>query len=191
MLCLLASKDRRIVDGHRRVLAMAWQMGYRRLWAKLNSFRCCKSYISCCCLSPMLESAKLGSSQADSVLVEWLFPPQRHSQKQCINLDVAFIALESFVYFQGICCCSNFDVSSVVVGGLMHMPSELSMNWKPERPLVHIAVSQKLHGLLPVSWVTVLPNLLCLQSCSLTALLCNMGIKIVGLINWLISVYAC
>lgn len=167
MLCLLASKDRRIVDGHRRVLAMAWQMGYRRLWAKLNSFRCCKSYISCCCLSPMLESgfwhlktldrnwqvwlsrvlregcycvdflAKLGFSQADSVLVEWLFPPQRwlssrlqfmtllmlltgshawcslkvlnglipcrHSQKQCINLDVAFIALESFVYFQGIC----------------------------------------------------------------------------------------
>ncbi|KAG6768957.1 hypothetical protein POTOM_024571 [Populus tomentosa] len=52
--------------------------------------------------------AKLGSSQADSVLVEWLFPPQS---------------------------CSNFDVSSVVVDGLMHMPSKLSMSWKPEGPL--------------------------------------------------------
>jgi hypothetical protein len=35
---------------------------------------------------------------------------------------------------------------------LMHMPSELSMNWKPERPLVHIAVSHKTSWFIAFSY---------------------------------------
>ncbi|KAF9679402.1 hypothetical protein SADUNF_Sadunf06G0011500 [Salix dunnii] len=118
--------------------------------------------------------AKLGSSQADRVLVEWLFPHpvnfihcwlwnfadaanwkscvlqrksvtclilERHSQKQCIYLDVAFTDLESFCIFPrnllvGACqillfgdsslspsirTCGNLNVSSVA-DGLMHVP---------------------------------------------------------------------